>query len=62
MTTESTTESARPTPPRQTPNDPTAGDRHLSEEQKRSANSEPAPPTPGRGADLPDPNEVGEAG
>ena len=56
------TETARPTPPRQDPNDPTAGDRTLSDEQKRSAKDEPAPPTPGAGAKLPDPKEVGEAG
>ncbi|MDR6420615.1 hypothetical protein J2801_002896 [Paraburkholderia phenoliruptrix] len=55
-------EDAAPTPPRQTPNDPTAGDRHLSDEQNQSARDEPAPPDPGRGADLPDPNEVGEDG
>jgi hypothetical protein len=57
-----TSESASPTPPRQSPNDPTAGDRRLSDEQKQSARNEPAPPEPGRGADLPDPNEVGEDG
>ncbi|MEC5407670.1 hypothetical protein VOM14_19145 [Paraburkholderia sp. MPAMCS5] len=55
-------ESARPTPPRQNPNDPTAGDRQLSDEQKQSAKNEPAPPQPGRGENLPDPKEVGEAG
>lgn len=57
-----TSESARPTPPRQNPNDPTAGDRTLSDEQKQSARNEPAPPAPGRGESLPDPKEVGEAG
>ncbi|CAB3640327.1 hypothetical protein [Paraburkholderia rhynchosiae] len=62
MANESTSESARPTPPRQSPNDPTAGDRRLSDQQKQSTKNEPAPSTPGRGENLPDPNEVGEAG
>lgn len=57
-----TSESARPTPPRQNPKDPTAGDRTLSDEQKQSAKNEPAPPAEGRGDNLLDPNEVGEAG
>ncbi|TDY22518.1 hypothetical protein B0G81_2828 [Paraburkholderia sp. BL6665CI2N2] len=57
-----TTESARPTPPRQTESDPTAADRRLSDEQKESLKNEPAPPTPNSGEKLPDPKEVGEAG
>jgi hypothetical protein len=56
------TESARPTPPRQTPTDATAGDRRLSEQQKDSLTNEPAAPKPGRGDELPDPKDVGEAG
>jgi len=56
------TESARPTPPRQTETDPTAGDRRLSEQQKDSLTNEPVPPKPGRGDELPDPKDVGEAG
>ncbi|RKR38282.1 hypothetical protein B0G82_6409 [Paraburkholderia sp. BL17N1] len=57
-----TTESPRPTPPRQTESDPTAADRRLSDEQKESLKNEPAPPTPNSGEPLPDPKEVGEAG
>jgi hypothetical protein len=55
-------ESAVPTPPKQTPDDPNTADRRLTDEQKDGA-SEPAPPD--RGRDLPkppDPAEVGEAG
>ncbi|MFL9963776.1 hypothetical protein PQR02_22450 [Paraburkholderia sediminicola] len=55
-------ESARPTPPRQTENDPNAGDRHLTQEQKQSLTNQPAPPKPNQRGDLPDPKEVGEAG
>jgi hypothetical protein len=55
-------ESARPTPPRQTPNDPNAGDRELSDAQKEAFKNEPAPPKPGRGDNLPNPKDVGEAG
>ncbi|REE24156.1 hypothetical protein B0G71_7456 [Paraburkholderia sp. BL27I4N3] len=57
-----TTESARPTPPRQTESDPTAADRRLSEQQKESLKNEPEPPKPNSGEKLPDPKEVGEAG
>jgi hypothetical protein len=56
------TESERPTPPRQTETDPTAGDRRLTEQQKDSLTNEPAPPKPGRGEELPNPKDVGEAG
>ncbi|MFM0394571.1 hypothetical protein [Paraburkholderia phytofirmans] len=57
-----TTEPSRPTPPRQTETDPTAGDRRLSDEQKDALKNEPEPPKPNSGEKLPDPKEVGEAG
>ncbi|MFM0630821.1 hypothetical protein [Paraburkholderia xenovorans] len=56
------TESARPTPPRQTETDPTAADRQLSDKQKDSLKNEPEPPKPNSDEKLPDPKEVGEAG
>ncbi|WP_244850859.1 hypothetical protein [Caballeronia sp. SL2Y3] len=56
-----TQESERSTPPKQTPNDPTAADRRLSDEQKQDLTNEPAPPT-GAGKPLPEPNDVGEDG
>ncbi|WP_198155157.1 hypothetical protein [Candidatus Burkholderia verschuerenii] len=52
----------RTTPPKQTPEDPNLADRRLSEEQRRNAKNQPAPPEPGKGRDLPDPKDVGEAG
>ncbi|CAH2803228.1 MAG: hypothetical protein CPDRYDRY_5503 [uncultured Paraburkholderia sp.] len=52
------TDSARPTPPRQTDTDPTAADRRLSEKQKDALKNEPAPPKPDCGANLPDPDQV----
>jgi hypothetical protein len=55
-------ESARPTPPRQTPDDPNAGDRQLSDKQKDAFRNEPVPPKQNRGDRLPDPGDVGEAG
>ncbi|WP_248324387.1 MULTISPECIES: hypothetical protein [unclassified Caballeronia] len=56
-----TQETERSTPPKQTPNDATAADRRLSDEQKRNLTNEPAPPT-GAGKPLPEPNDVGEDG
>ncbi|HZZ12961.1 MAG TPA: hypothetical protein VFE79_19935 [Paraburkholderia sp.] len=56
------TDNARPTPPRQTETDPTAADRRLSGQQKDALKNEPEPPRPDRGAALPDPKDVGEAG
>jgi hypothetical protein len=55
----------RPTPPKQTPDDPNVADRRLSDEQQRSMKDEPAQPDPAkRGKDekLPNPKDVGEAG
>ena len=53
----------RPTPPRQTPEDPNVADRRLSERQKRDMKNEPAPPKHDRNeAEMPEPHEVGEAG
>ncbi|KXU89010.1 hypothetical protein CR51_33825 [Caballeronia megalochromosomata] len=55
----------RPTPPKQTPEDPNLADRRLSDEQKRAMKDEPAPPKhpdAGKEDKLPDPKEVGEAG
>ncbi|MGV7244627.1 hypothetical protein [Caballeronia sp. M23-90] len=56
------TESSRDTPPKQRDDDATAADRQLSDAEKDSPKGEPAPPKPGRGTDLPDPKDVGEAG
>ena len=56
------TESARPTPPRQTDTDPTSGDRRLTDKEKSRQKNEPDPPNQDRRDELPDPKEVGEAG
>ncbi|SAK44960.1 hypothetical protein AWB79_00908 [Caballeronia hypogeia] len=54
----------RPTPPKQTPDDPNVADRRLSDEQKRAMKNEPAPPQRDKieKADMPNPKDVGEAG
>ncbi|WP_321797860.1 hypothetical protein [Caballeronia sp. J97] len=55
----------RPTPPKQTPDDPNVADRRLSDEQKRAMKDEPAPPKrtdQGKESKLPNPKDVGEAG
>ncbi|SAK55400.1 hypothetical protein AWB77_01621 [Caballeronia fortuita] len=55
----------RPTPPRQTPDDPNVADRRLSEEQKQSMKNEPEPPKQTddtKESTLPNPKDVGEAG
>ncbi|BAN27397.1 hypothetical protein [Caballeronia insecticola] len=52
----------RPTPPKQTPEDPNVADRRLSEEQKRTLKNEPEPPTADKKEKLPNPKDVGEAG
>ncbi|MDR5760286.1 hypothetical protein [Caballeronia sp. LZ035] len=57
-----TSENDRPTPPKQTPDDPNVADRRLSEEQKRDLKNEPEQPSGDKGGKLPDPKEVGEAG
>lgn len=52
-------------PPEQRPDHPTSADRRLSDEQKKSARHEPAPPVSNEHARLPDlpaPEDVGEAG
>ncbi|SAK45696.1 hypothetical protein AWB80_00945 [Caballeronia pedi] len=57
-----TEQTDRPTPPKQTPEDPNVADRRLSDEQKRAMKDEPAPPKRDKQGKLPDPKEVGEAG
>ncbi|MDR5836840.1 hypothetical protein [Caballeronia sp. LZ034LL] len=57
-----TDENDRPTPPKQTPDDPNVADRRLSDEQKRDLKNEPEKPSGGQSGNLPDPKEVGEAG
>jgi hypothetical protein len=52
----------RSTPPKQTPDDPNLADRRLSDEQRRNAHNQPAKPEAGKGAELPNPKDVGEAG
>lgn len=54
----------RPTPPKQTPEDPNLADRRLSDEQKRELKNEPAPPDRSKQqkSDMPKPQDVGEAG
>jgi hypothetical protein len=55
----------RPTPPKQTPDDPNVADRRLSDEQKDSMKNEPEPPKrtdEGNNTKLPNPKDVGEAG
>jgi hypothetical protein len=52
----------RPTPPKQSPDDPNMADRRLSDEQKNSATNEPARPDKNKGAPLPSTKDVGEAG
>jgi hypothetical protein len=51
----------RPTPPKQTPDDPNMADRRLTEEQKQSLTNEPESPE-NKGEKLPNPKDVGEAG
>ncbi|MDR5782181.1 hypothetical protein QCE63_22525 [Caballeronia sp. LZ065] len=57
-----TDENDRPTPPKQTPDDPNVADRRLSDEQKRDLKNEPDKPSGNQSGKLPDPKEVGEAG
>jgi hypothetical protein len=57
-----TSETVRDTPPKQRTDDETMADRRLSDEQLRASRDQPAKPKPESGADLPDPNGVGEAG
>ncbi|WP_250516727.1 hypothetical protein [Caballeronia sp. INDeC2] len=55
----------RPTPPKQTPEDPNVADRRLSDEQKDAMTNEPDPPKrndEGKESGLQDPKDVGEAG
>jgi hypothetical protein len=60
----------RPTPPKQTPDDPNMADRRLTDEQQRAMKDEPARPDPGKQTKddkdghgkLPNPKDVGEAG
>jgi hypothetical protein len=55
----------RPTPPKQSPDDPNVADRRLSEEQQRAMKNEPAQPDtekPSKDEKLPNPKDVGEAG
>lgn len=57
-----TEQTDRPTPPKQTLNDPNVADRRLSEEQKRAMKNEPERPTFAKSDRLPNPKDVGEAG
>lgn len=52
----------RQTPPKQTPEDPNVADRRLTDEQERAMKDEPKPAESGKGAPLPNPKDVGEAG
>jgi hypothetical protein len=56
------TPNERTTPPKQSSDDPNMADRRLSEEQRKASKNEPEKPEPGKGRDLPDPKDVGEAG
>jgi hypothetical protein len=51
----------RPTPPKQSPEDPNMADQRLTEEQKQSLTNEPKAPE-NKGGKLPDPKDVGESG
>jgi hypothetical protein len=51
----------RPTPPKQSPDDPNMADRRLTDEQKKSQRKQPENPQD-KGEKLPDPKDVGEAG